>query len=118
MYAWRGRGSPGFAEVFILEKVKVVCFDALLQVLILKIVRRDRFLNPLGTSAPPSADGDALKAHPYKSCIDTDSCRERRRCRGLGPTSLPLKILSRKRKGGRDAAAVGAQILTEVMIPR
>ena len=56
--------SPLLSQVFILKGVKVVCFDTLLQVLILKVVRRDRFLNPFRRSAPPPADWDALKRTP------------------------------------------------------
>ena len=33
---WEGPPSPGFAQVFILKIVKVLCFDTLLQVFILK----------------------------------------------------------------------------------
>jgi len=39
--------SPGFSQVFILKLVKVLCFDTLLQVFILKVVRtsvHSRFL--------------------------------------------------------------------------
>src|SRR5260370_35132548 len=36
-----GPPSPLFAQVFILKGVKVLCFDTLLQVLILKVVSRE-----------------------------------------------------------------------------
>jgi len=38
--------SPYFSQVFILKIVKVLCFDTLLQVFILKVVSLTRLLTP------------------------------------------------------------------------
>jgi hypothetical protein len=44
----RGPPSPLFSQVFILKGVKVLCFDTLLQVLILKVVRLGPDAVPFG----------------------------------------------------------------------
>jgi hypothetical protein len=70
VYTGKGPPPPGFAELLILKVLKVLCFDALLQVFILKVVSRtgnwgSRFLvRNLGSHARPRL-GQAGMRHSW-----------------------------------------------------
>ena len=87
---------PLFSQVFILKGVKVVCFDTLLQVLILKVVRVPPFHNTLSRRCGPP--------HPR--------CFAKRGCKLLIPKGRGAKKRAKRLQeyGSKGVSGVGGDI--------
>jgi len=92
-----GYPAPCFSEVFILKGVKVVCFDTVLEVLILKGVKRKSWLN--------RKEGQPGLADYSRDCHRRENLR-----RGLGEIKTS-QLAGAPKPGGRGGGAdVGREL--------